>query len=113
GDSTWKAWRGNPEAADGYRRFWKQLVLWVAQQQDGADQLWINLDKRRLNAGTVDILGFTFGLRGKSGELPKAQFTAKIVGPAPVADAPGSPKPREHPVAFVFDAQKQHQRGSF
>jgi hypothetical protein len=101
GDSTSKAWFGTREAAAGYKKFWKQLVLWVANEEDQTNRLVIHLDKRRLNANAADILGFTFSMRGKSGtDLPGATFKAKVVGPQ-----------REYPVNYVREGQ--HQRGTF
>ena len=101
GDSTSKAWFGTKEAVAGYKKFWRQLVFWLARHEDQANRLVIHLDKRRLNANAADILGFTFSLRGKSGtDLPGATFKAKVVGPQ-----------REYPVNYV--REDQHQRGTF
>ncbi|MSQ94755.1 MAG: hypothetical protein EXR98_09390 [Gemmataceae bacterium] len=101
GDSTHTAWRDNPDAIRGYNHFWKNLVFWLAKQEDKANQLWITLDKRRMNTDAADVLGFTFGLKGRDGkELPKASFTAKVVRDK-----------QELPVQHV--AEGRHQRGSF
>jgi hypothetical protein len=101
GDSTSRAWFGSKEAIAGFKRFWKQLVFWLANQEDQANQLHIDLDKRRLNANAGEILGFRFSLRGKSGtDLPGAAFKAKVVGPR-----------LEYPVQYV--GEEQHQRGTF
>jgi uncharacterized membrane protein len=79
GDSTSKAWLGSPEAADGYRHFWRQLVYWLSDQQDQQQQLWVTLDKRRINLDLDEPLGFTFGMRGKDGaEVPGVKFEAKV-----------------------------------
>lgn len=100
-DSTESSWR-TPETMGAYKHFWKQLVFWLAQQQDRSNQLWVNLDRRRLDANAAEVLGFEFGLRGKSGkELPSATFTAKIVTPS------------KQEIAVTFGRRDQHQQGTF
>lgn len=97
GDTTWKAWRRSPEAIAAYTRFWRQAILWLAQQEEGGSHLWVELDRRRLAATGNDPLNVTFGLRGKNGaEIGDASFTAKVRGPqseeftlAPIKDAKG------------------------
>jgi hypothetical protein len=82
GDTTYKAWGSNeemPAVKKAYVRFWKSLALWLAKQDDNAAQLWIALDRRRMSTDPSDVLGFRFGLRGKTGELTNATFTAKVV----------------------------------
>ncbi|MBI2805739.1 MAG: VWA domain-containing protein [Planctomycetes bacterium] len=100
GDSTYRAWRDNPEAIRAYNHFWKNLIYWLAKQEDNANRLWIALDRRRLNVDAAETLGFTFGLKGKTGaELPNAKFSAEIVGP------------KNHAVQFAPEGQSQ--RGTF
>jgi len=102
GDSTftWRENPDNPEVIRGYNHFWKNLIFWLAKQEDNANQVWIALDKRRMSTDAADTLGFTFGLRGKDGrELPDATFKAEVIGPG------------KHAVQFV--GEKDHQRGSF
>jgi uncharacterized membrane protein len=80
-DSTAASWL-TPQSAAGYKRFWKQLVFWLSQQEDLSNQLWIKLDNRRLNANAEEILDFTFGLKDKTGdEIRNATFEAKVIGP--------------------------------
>jgi hypothetical protein len=101
-DTTSRGWYENPEAVQGHHVFWKQLVGWLARQEDNANELWIELDKRRIGIDAADVLGFTFGLRGKTGELPGATFRdAEIIGP----------KGEKIPLSFAREGQ--HQRGSF
>lgn len=101
GDSTGTSWL-TPESAVAYKQFWKQLAFWLAQQQDQSNQLWVNLDRRRLDANAAEALGFEFGLRGKGRkELTNATFTAEIVGPGG----------QKIPVSFA--RKDQHQQGSF
>ena len=100
-DATARCWYDTPEAVQAHHVFWKQLVGWLVGQEDNANELWIKLDKRRLSTDAADVLGFTFGLRGKSGDLLGAKFDAKIIGP----------KNQDFPVRFY--REDQHQRGSF
>lgn len=101
GDSTHKYWL-TPETTGAYKHFWKQLVFWLSQQQDRSNQLWVNLDRRRIDANSGEVLGFEFGLRGKSGrEIAGATFTAKIVPPSG----------KEIPV--TFGRKDLHQQGFF
>jgi uncharacterized membrane protein len=102
-DTTSRRWYESEEAVLGHHVFWKQLLGWLARQEDNANELWIKLDKRRVGTDAADVLGFTFGLRGKTGELPGARFDAKIIGP----------KQQEFPVNFNRENQQQYQRGSF
>jgi uncharacterized membrane protein len=63
-DSTWRwAMKG---AAREHRRFWRQLVLWLARR-DGADadSLWLKLSQRRLSPGTT--LSFDAGVMRPDG----------------------------------------------
>ncbi len=101
-DSTASVWLGSPEAARGYHRFWQQFAYWLAQQEDDPNQLWIRLDKRRLLLDEDEQVGFTFGLRGKSGNtIKQADFKASIVGPA------------EKVAPVTFSREDDHQRGKF
>ncbi len=84
GDTTWK-WRniGLPKSQEGIQlhgRFWKQVALWLAKQEDAAGAVWVKLDARRLPAGAKQ--GVTVGLRSKSGiDLPDATFSVKVIDP--------------------------------
>jgi hypothetical protein len=65
-DSTWRwAMRG---AGDQHRRFWRQLVLWLARQDDAEqDSLWVRLAQRRISPGTP--LDFDAGLTKPDGSV--------------------------------------------
>jgi uncharacterized membrane protein len=78
-DTTWR-WV-HPNVGPGpHARFWKQVILWLAKQEELEGSVWVKLDKRRLAAG--DKLPFQVGLRGKGGvELPDASFKVKVTGP--------------------------------
>ena len=64
GDSTWRwAMQG---AVEQHRRFWRQLVLWLAKQDDSEqDSLWIRLAQRRIAPGMP--LAFDAGLTKPDG----------------------------------------------
>ena len=101
GDSTAKSWRLTKDTVQAYTRFWKQLVYWLAEQEDNANQLWIKLPRRRMSTDPADRLSFTFGLRDRERrDVPGATFTAKVVGPS-----------GELPVQFV--ANGNYQQGTF
>jgi uncharacterized membrane protein len=73
GDSTWHWWMHGFEAA--HRRFWRQIVLWLArkdQAQEGA--VWLKLEDRRLAPG--QRLKFFLGARSAGGDAI-TDFTAE------------------------------------
>jgi uncharacterized membrane protein len=79
GDSTWHWWLAGK--ADAHRRFWRQLVLWLARKDQATDDtVWVKLDQRRFApAARVD---FTAGARSPQGEpLEDAQLTAEVILP--------------------------------
>lgn len=78
-DSTWH-WpmEGFGEA---HRRFWRQLVLWLAKKDESAGKrVWVRLDQRRYQQGSrVD---FTFGAENENAEpTPGAKFDVQIEKP--------------------------------
>jgi uncharacterized membrane protein len=99
GDSTYR-WVRPPAGHVSHARFWRQLVLWLAKQEEAESNLRLELDARRLTAGSRQ--GFKVGMRGK-GDLPlkDARFEAKVIGPDGV----------ETPVQTVRD--KEDDRGLF
>jgi len=73
-DSTWR-WRleGFGEAQ---RRFWRQLVLWLARKDESQDQaVWVRLDQRRYQRGSH--VGFTLGT-GKTASEPLSPDSFKV-----------------------------------
>jgi hypothetical protein len=82
GDTTWRAWRRNPEAVAAFERFWRQVILWLAHREDSTGDTYVTLDTRRVAAGGNHAVGFTVGARGKGGEAaPDAKFEVKVIGP--------------------------------
>src|SRR5262249_18488342 len=79
GDTTWR-WVRPPAGAQLHARFWKQLILWLAKQEEAEGNAWVKPDARRLVSGAK--LGFAVGLRGRGGvEVKEPRFEAKVVGP--------------------------------
>ncbi|MEM9185510.1 MAG: glutamine amidotransferase [Planctomycetota bacterium] len=79
-DSTWR-WRlegfGEP-----HRRFWRQLVLWLARKDDATqDPVWVKLDSRRVARGSR--LDLRLGVRGEAGDdAEELRYEARVVAPA-------------------------------
>jgi uncharacterized membrane protein len=64
GDTTYR-WKRSERGAPLFDRFWKQVVVWLARQEDASGSVWVKPDVRRLPARNE--LGFQVGLRGKGG----------------------------------------------
>jgi uncharacterized membrane protein len=93
GDTTGR-WVRSPRTQQAHARFWRQLVLWLARQEEAEGSAWVKLDARRLAAGGK--LGFNVGLRGKGGiDLADARFEAKVVGPNNVETAVPTAREKE------------------
>jgi uncharacterized membrane protein len=90
---TTHRWRelGLPDKTDGiefHARFWKQVVLWLAQQETTEGNVWLTVDTRRLQSGARQT--FSAGIRGKNGlDLPGGTLSAKVTAP----DGTESPVP--------------------
>ena len=78
-DSTWRWWmRGEPSF---HKRFWRQVVLWLAKRDQAAEgAVWIRLDKRRF--APTERVEFRVGAQSPSGELlADADFEVNVVLP--------------------------------
>jgi uncharacterized membrane protein len=81
-DTTHDCWYRNDDAVRAYKRFWHQLFVWLARQEKGDDQLRVELDKRRLAAGSNERLGFTVKLLDKQGrEVKNATYKVHLIPP--------------------------------
>jgi hypothetical protein len=79
GDSTWHwVMEGH---ADAHRRFWRQVVLWLARKDQTADEtVFVQLEGRRFAPG--GRVEFTAGARSPQGEpLEDARIVAEVVSP--------------------------------
>ncbi len=79
GDSTWQWWRQGLSTT--HRRFWRQVVLWLARRDDlTRNDVWIDLAQRRFAAGSR--VPFTTGARTAMGDaIASARLTATLTGP--------------------------------
>jgi uncharacterized membrane protein len=94
-DTTAPCWMRTPEAFQARKRFWQQVVVWLAHQENVADSVWVKPDARRVAVGGK--LGFRVGLRGKDDKkVREARFRVKVIGPgkaeSPVQTAGASGK---------------------
>ena len=82
-DSTWRwAMQG---AAEEHRRFWRQLVLWLARRDDAeADSLWLRLAQRRISPGAP--LEFDTGITGAEGR-PRTEVPLEAVVISPTGQS--------------------------
>jgi uncharacterized membrane protein len=95
GDTTWRAWRRNPEAAAGFDRFWKQMMLWLAHQENSQGNLILDLAARRIDRGRGQNLAFRVGFRGV--EVKNPLYAGKVIGP----------RKEEYPLIVPTDKDKQ------
>jgi hypothetical protein len=79
GDSTYRWWQLGHQAE--HKRFWRQVILWLAQREDDdRKDVWIKLPQRRYAPhAQVD---FTAGARTVAGDpITDATITATLVAP--------------------------------
>lgn len=75
------------DGIDAHARFWRQMVLWLAKQEETEGSVWVKPDARRIPVG--DKLNFTVGVRGKTGlDLPSAKYQVTVTGPNAQAPEP-------------------------
>jgi uncharacterized membrane protein len=81
GDTTYR-WVRDEEGARLHARFWKQVVVWLARQEDAEGSVWVKPDVRRLPVRSE--LGFQVGLRGKGGgpDLRNGKYEVEVINPA-------------------------------
>jgi hypothetical protein len=76
----------NREGTQLHRRFWKQMILWLAHQETDEGAAYAKPQFRELPAGSEQTV--RVGLRGPGGaELKDAAFTVKVTQPGQTADA--------------------------
>ncbi len=79
GDTT-NRWIVNPQKQQMHGRFWRQMVLWLAKQENAEGSVWIKPDTRRLPVH--GDLGFSVGVRSRGGvDLKDGSYSVEVVGP--------------------------------
>jgi hypothetical protein len=79
GDTT-NLWIRSPETKQLHAQFWRQLVMWLAHQDQAEGSLWVKPDTRGIPLRSD--LGFTAGLRSKNGvEVTSPTLQARVFGP--------------------------------
>jgi len=79
GDSTWHWWmRGYDNA---HKRFWRQLVLWLAKKNETSEgNVWVRLGKRRV--APAQRVEFVVASQSPTGEpIADAKYDAKVTLP--------------------------------
>ncbi len=79
GDSTYR-WAMHGFASE-YRRFWRQIVLWLVRREDEQrDQVWVKLEQRRFQPDSR--VTFRTGVNQPDGEpIADAQLTCHVIDP--------------------------------
>ena len=103
GGETWVWARASVEGQAAHRRFWRQVIFWLAHKEDqGENQIKVDLDRRRIAVGQkVDVT-----------------VTARDAKNAAIADAVVETKVSRKgaegaPVTLDTYAQRSERRGSF
>jgi uncharacterized membrane protein len=91
-EDTYRAWtraakespglQKDKAAVTAYQRFWRQVMLWLAHQEQADGSIRVLPDVRRISADTQAGLGFTVEKIEKGGLPDKnARFKVKAIGP--------------------------------
>jgi uncharacterized membrane protein len=79
GDTTGR-WIRDEKTREMHNRFWRQVIVWLARQEEAGGNVWVRPDGRRFPVRSE--VGFTAGLNGKGGvALPGGTFRAEVTGP--------------------------------
>jgi uncharacterized membrane protein len=82
GDTTHR-WIRTPEGQTLHARFWRQMIVWLARQENAEGSVWVQPETRRLPARSD--LPFRVGVRSKGGlDLKDATYKVEVVGPEDV-----------------------------
>jgi hypothetical protein len=78
GGETWVWARASEEGRLAHRKFWRQVIFWLAHKENQSDsQVKLALDRRRLNVG--ERLELTATARdGKGAAIPGVRYECKI-----------------------------------
>jgi hypothetical protein len=100
-DTTWRWYRAGPprdpqdadkpgalsESQEAHVRFWRQLILWLAKQEEAGKALRIELANRRLLTGKEQMISVQArevtpgGSKDQQKPLRGAEFTVKVIRP--------------------------------
>ncbi len=79
GDTT-NRWIRDPDGQRKHGRFWRQMILWLARQDEDQSQARVVPDVRAIAVGAD--LGFSLGLRGKNGdEIKNGEYEVEVETP--------------------------------
>jgi uncharacterized membrane protein len=80
GDTTYR-WVRDEEGQKLHERFWRQMIVWLARQEDTEGSVWVRPDVRRLPVRGE--LGFAMGMRGKGGgpDLRVGKYDVEMITP--------------------------------
>jgi len=100
-DSTWLWQLGG--RGDVHRRFWRQLVLWLARKDDTAGRrVWVRLDQRRYQQGAR--VNFSLGASNEQGEpIVTAEYEARVEKPDGTVESVRVVPGAENPTASFAD----------
>jgi len=101
GDSTWHWHLKSEQSLRHHRRFWRQVILWLARkEQAGENRVWLELGKRRVAMG--EGLEVAAGAEDEQGNpILDGEFEATVTAPG------GTPVP------LKLVAQGERARGTF
>jgi uncharacterized membrane protein len=85
GDTTRHWYRQSEQGLRHHRRFWRQVILWLAKkEQAGENRVWLELAKRRV--ARRESLEVTTGAEDEQGNpLTDAEFSVTVTRPGGVA----------------------------
>lgn len=80
-DSTWRWAFSEHDTQKYHKRFWRQIVLWLARRDKAeGEHMWITLDKQRIRLGEkVQITAHVQDSVGRA--LPNCEVRADVTGP--------------------------------
>jgi uncharacterized membrane protein len=77
-DTTFLWYLGGKEEA--HQRFWRQMILWLTGNEQGDQNIWVQVEPR--NLAPKQPVGFTFGARDEDNKpISSATFTVTVFGP--------------------------------
>lgn len=78
GGDTWVWYRSGEEGRLAHRKFWRQVVFWLAHKEnEGENKVKVKLDNRRIAVGeTIDLTATAHDAKGAT--IPNVRFEAKI-----------------------------------